>query len=69
MIMGKNLKKFQHHQWGSIVGNEKNIRLAVLKDEVALWEKRCGNEPDNIPYLGYIRDSMNGRIKEITEEL
>ena len=30
-----NLRQnFQHAQWGSIVGNEKGIRLAVLKDEI-----------------------------------
>ena len=59
------LKEFTHAQWGSIVGQEYNIRVAVLKDEVELWENRCNNEPDYIPYLGYIRDIMNSRIKEL----
>ena len=59
------LKDFIHAQWGSIVGQENKIRIAVLKDEVELWENRCGNEPDLIPYLGYIRDTMNSRIEEL----
>ena len=41
------------------------IRLAVLKDEVELWEKRVGDDPDHIPYLGYIRDTLKGRIEEL----
>ena len=61
------LHKFIHGQWGSIVGNEKDIRLAVLKDEVELWQKRVGNDPDSIPYLGYIRDTLKSRIKELEE--
>ena len=59
------LKDYIHPQWGSIVGQENKIRIAVLKDEVELWENRCKNEPDYIPYLGYIRDTMNSRIKEL----
>ena len=58
-------QNFQHAQWGSIVGNEKGIRLAVLKDEVELWEERIGDDPDHIPYLGYIRDTLKGRIEEL----
>ena len=63
----KNLRAFIHHHWGSIVGNEHDIRLAVLKDEVELWQKRVGNDPDSIPYLGYIRDTLKSRIKELEE--
>ena len=43
------------------------LRIAILKEEIALWEKRCGDEPDYIPYLGYIRDTMKGRVKELEE--
>ena len=61
-----NLRQnFQHAQWGSILGNEKGIRLSVLKDEVELWQKRVGDDPDSIPYLGYIRDTLMSRIKEL----
>ena len=62
-----NLRQnFQHPQWGSIVGNEKDIRLAVLKDEIELWQKRVGDDLDHIPYLGYIRDTLKSRIEELS---
>ena len=60
-----HLKQFMHPQWGSILGSEKEIRLATLKDEVEVWEQRVGNDPNSIPYLGYIRDTLKGRMKEL----
>ena len=60
-----HLKQFMHPQWGSIVGSEEDIRLAALSDEVELWEQRVGKNPDTIPYLGYIRDTLKGRVKEL----
>ena len=61
-----NLRQnFQHPQWGSIVGNEKGIRIAVLKDEVELWQKRVGNDPDSIPYSVIIRNTLKSRIEEL----
>ena len=44
------------------------LRIAILNEEIALWEKRCGDEPDYIPYLGYIRDTMKGRVKELEDQ-
>jgi len=61
----KRLKDFTHHQWGSIVGQENEIRVAVLEEEVAMWEKRLSDKPDDIPYLGYIRTTLKDRIKEL----
>ena len=61
----KRLKDFTHHQWGSIVGQENEIRVAVLKEEVALWEKRLSDKPDDIPYLGYIRTTLKDRVAEL----
>ena len=60
-----HLKQFMHPQWGSILGSEEEIRLVVLKDEVELWEQRVGKNLDSIPYLGYIRDTLKGRMKEL----
>ena len=61
-----NLRQnFQHAQWGSIVGNEKGIRLAVLKDEVELWQKRVGDDLDSIPYSVIIRNMLKSRIEEL----
>ena len=61
-----HLKQFIHPQWGSIVGNEKGIRLAVLKDEIELWQKRVGNDPDSIPYSVIIRNTLKSRIEELS---
>ena len=62
----KHLLKFQDaHAPRLFFGLEEDIRLAVLKDEVELWQKRVGDDPDSIPYLGYIRDTLKGRIKEL----
>jgi hypothetical protein len=60
-----HLKQFMHPQWGSIVGSEEDIRLAALQDEVEIWEQRVEKNPDTIPYLGYIRDTLKGRMKEL----
>ncbi len=64
----KRLKDFIHPHWGSIVGQENDIRITVLKEEVALWEKRCEDNPDDIPYLGYIRTTLKDRVKELEED-
>ncbi len=44
------------------------LRIAILNEEIALWEKRCDNEPDYIPYLGYIRTTLRGRVKELENQ-
>ena len=44
------------------------LRIAILNEEIALWEKRCGDNPDDIPYLGYIRTTLKGRVKELEKE-
>ena len=64
----KRLKDFTHHQWGSIVGQENEIRVAVLKEEISLWEKRLSDKPDDIPYLGYIKTTLKNRIKELEKD-
>ena len=44
------------------------LRIAILNEEIALWEKRCGNEPDYIPYLVYIKTTLRGRVKELEDQ-
>ena len=44
------------------------LRIAILNEEIALWEKRLRDKPDNIPYLGYIRTTLKDRVKELEEE-
>ena len=43
------------------------LRIAILNEEIALWENRLRDNPDDIPYLGYIRTTLKGRIKELEE--
>jgi len=63
-----HLKQFMHPQWGSILGSEEEIRLAALQDEVEVWEQRVGKNLDSIPYLGYIRDTLKSRVKELKKK-
>ena len=56
-----NLLQFRHPQWGSIIGHEVDIRLAVLKDELERWQD--GDGP-TYPY-GYVGDMLKRRIKEL----
>ena len=60
-----HLRQFIHPQWGTILGSEKDIRIAALKDEVEIWEQRVEDDLDSIPYLGYIRDTLKSRIEEL----
>jgi len=43
------------------------LRIAILQDEIALWEKRCDAEPRSNLYYGYIRDMMMNRVKELKD--
>ena len=45
------------------------LRIAILQDEIALWEKRCDTEPRSNLYYGYIRDMMTNRVKELSVSL
>lgn len=62
----QNLRQFIHPQWGSILGSEDDVRCAVLKDELEIWEQRMGNDSDFIPYLKYIKDTLRSRIEELS---
>ena len=41
------------------------LRIAIINEELALWEIRLSDTPDDIPYLGYIRTTLKNRIKEL----
>ena len=58
-----NLLQFRHPQWGSIVGYEDNIRLAVLKDEVAVFQSRI--EPHDTGQLYTTISTLLHRIDEL----
>ena len=44
------------------------LRIAILNEEISLWEERLRDNPDEIPYLGYIRTTLKGRVKELEKE-
>ena len=58
------LRQFIHSQWGSILGNENDIRIAVLKDELERWQNGDGT---TYPY-GYVGDMLKKRIKELIKD-
>ena len=58
-----HLQQFIHPHWGSVLGSEKDIRLAVLKDEVEIWKERTGDGP-TYPQ-GYVSDMLSSRIREL----
>ena len=44
------------------------LRIAILNEEIALWEERLRDNPDEIPYLGYIRTTLKDRVKKLEED-
>jgi len=44
------------------------LRIAILNEEIALWEKRLSDKPGDIPYLGYMRTTLRGRVKEMEDQ-
>ena len=59
------LKQFLHEHWGSIVGNENDIRIAVLKDELERWQN--GDGPTY--QYGYVGDMLKGRIEKLSSRI
>ena len=57
------LKDFIHAQWGSIVGQEKKIRIAILKEEVEVFKSKI--EPDGTGHLYTTISTLKHRIKEL----
>ena len=41
------------------------LRIAILNEEIALWEKRLCDNPDDIPYLEYIKTTLKDRVTEL----
>ena len=41
------------------------LRIAILNDEISLWENRLKDSPNDIPYLNYIRTTLKDRVKEL----
>ena len=62
------LKQFIHPQWGSIIGNEKGIRLAVLKDEVAHLKSKLNDEDTSVSILKTTISTLNLHVKELEKK-
>jgi hypothetical protein len=66
--MHHHLSDLKHPQWGSIVGYEADVRLAVLKDELKIWEERVGNDSDLTGLSLEYRDILKDRIEEVQKD-
>ena len=51
--------------WDLVIGNEKDIRLAAIKDELKHWQLRVAND-DGVHW--YIRDMLKKRIEELEQQ-
>ena len=61
------LKDFTHAQWGSIVGQEKEIKIAVLKEEVEVFRSKI--EPHDTGHLYTTISTLEHRINELEHAL
>jgi hypothetical protein len=57
------LKDFTHHQWGSIVGQENEIRVAVLKEEIAHLKSKL--EPHEMGHIHTTISTLQHRVREL----
>ena len=62
-MMHENIIEVKHPQVGSVVGYEDKIRLAVLKDEVAVFQSRI--EPHDTGHLYTTISTLLHRIDEL----
>ena len=63
--MGENLKKLQHHQWGTITGYANECIVAVLKDEIAHLKSKLNDEDTSISILNTTISTLIHRVKEL----
>ena len=60
------ISEFRHAQWGSIIGNEKDIRMAILRDEVEVLTSRL--EPHDTGHIHTTISTLNNRIEELEND-
>ena len=65
--MGENLKKLQHHQWGTINGYANECIVAVLQDELKVLEKQI--QPHDTGHIHTAISVLTHRMKELTAEV
>ena len=57
------LKDLIHAQWGSIVGQENKIRIAVLKAEIAHLKSKL--EPTEMGHIHTTISTLQHRVREL----
>ena len=62
-LMGENLKKLQHHQWGTINGYANECIVAVLQDELKVLEKQI--QPTDTGHIHTAISVLTHRIGEL----
>ena len=65
-VMHHHLLELKHPQWGSIIGYESHIRIAVLKDEIEVFKSRI--KPHDTGHLHTTIGTLNHRIKELEDK-
>ena len=44
------------------------LRIAILNEEIELWEKRIKDEPEQMPFYNYIISYLKDRVKTLEDE-
>ena len=65
-LMGENLKKLQHHQWGTINGYANECIVAVLKDEIERLKKQL--QPFDTEHINNTIVTLQYRIEGTTQD-
>jgi len=65
-VMHHHLSELKHPQWGSIVGYENHIRIAVLKDEIVELKSRL--ESTETGYLIPTISTLQQRVREMEDK-
>ena len=66
MRQHRHLSDLKHPQWGSIIGYENHIRIAVLKDEIEVFKSRI--EPHDTGHLHTTIGTLEHRIEELEDK-
>jgi len=67
-IMHHHLSELKHPQWGSIIGYENQIRIAVLKDEMEIWQERMKSGDIFFKTFKRFIFTLESRIKELEDK-
>ena len=67
-IMHHHLLELKHPQWGSIIGYENQIRIAVLKDEMEMWQERMKSGDIFFKTFKRFIFTLESRIKELENQ-